>query len=105
MDVIKNALVLAVECWSTEISAWPEERAQEDHHGLRERRRAPEEGGERLEAQPEAGQPSRGPREHQDPGEGRGALTWLWSRKGILLSLCAGNIRFFVIFSLLQALF
>ena len=61
VDVIKNALVLAVECWSTEISAWPEERAQEDHHGLRERRRAPEEGGERLEAQPEAGQPSRGP--------------------------------------------
>lgn len=63
--------VLAVECWATEISARSEAGAPEDHHCLRQRGRPPEEIRECLEAEPEARDASRRPREHQDPGEAR----------------------------------
>lgn len=54
-----HVLVLVVECWTSEVSTWPEKGAQKDNHSLRKRRRTLEKGGERLEAQPEAGQPRR----------------------------------------------
>ena len=58
-----------VECWTEEISAGPEEGAQEDYHGVCEGGCPPEEGRERLEAEPETGEPNRGPRKCQNPGE------------------------------------
>ena len=68
-DITRNVFVLVVECWTEEISARPEERAQEDHHGVCEGGRPPEEGRERLEAEPEERKPNRGPGKCQNPGE------------------------------------
>lgn len=68
-DITSNVFVLVVECWTEEISAGPEEGAQEDHHCVCEGGCAPEEGRERLEAEPEEGEPNRGPRKCQNPGE------------------------------------
>lgn len=68
-DITGNVFVLVVECWTEEISAGPEEGAQEDHHCVCEGGCAPEEGGERLEAEPEEGKPNGGPGKCQNPGE------------------------------------
>lgn len=68
-DITRNVFVLVVECWTEEISARPEEGAQEDHHCVCEGGCAPEEGRECLEAKPEEGEPNGGPRKCQNPGE------------------------------------
>lgn len=68
-DITGNVFVLVVECWTEEISAGPEEGAQEDHHCVCEGGCAPEKGGERLEAEPEEGKPNGGPGKCQNPGE------------------------------------
>lgn len=57
-DITRNVFVLVVECWTEEIAARPEERAQEDHHCVCEGGCAPEEGRERLEAEPEERKPN-----------------------------------------------
>lgn len=68
-DITRNVFVLVVECWTEEISARPEERAQEDYHCVCKRGCPPEEGRERLEAEPEKRKSNRGPRKCQNPGE------------------------------------
>lgn len=68
-DITRNVFVLVVECWTEEISARPEERAQEDHHCVCEGGCPPEEGRERLEAKPEERKPNRGPGKCQNSGE------------------------------------
>lgn len=64
----------AAERRATEISAEPEEGAQEDHHGVPQRGRPPQESRECLEAKPEEREPRGGSREHQNPGLERGVL-------------------------------
>lgn len=67
-DITRPVFVLVVECWTEEISARPEEGAQEDHHGVCEGGCPPEESRERLEAESEERKPNRGPRKCQNPG-------------------------------------
>lgn len=76
-DITRNVFVLVVECWTEEISARPEERAQEDHYCVCEGGCPPEEGRECLEAKPEERKPNRGPRKRQNPGESISEHFWV----------------------------
>lgn len=92
-DITRPVFVLVVECWTEEISARPEEGAQEDHHSVREGGCPPEEGRECLEAESEERKPNRGPGKCQNPG-GSSSERCREQRAGaICLCCCASRLK------------